>query len=68
MLQRAKSSEAARLAVVPPQADSPAHETQAPGQDAPVQDNAAPAAKKGGLGTVLKANRKRVLMGVGAVL
>ena len=68
MLQRAKSSEAARLAFVPPQADSPAHETQAPGQDAPVQDNAAPAAKKGGLGTVLKANRKRVLMGVGAVL
>ena len=37
MLQRAKSSEAARLAVVPPQADSPAHETQAPGQDAPTR-------------------------------
>ena len=67
MLQRAKSSEAARLAVVPPQADAPAHETKAPAQDASFHDNAAPAAK-GGLGAVLKANRKHVLMGLGAVL
>lgn len=68
MLQRAKSSEASRLAVVPPQADAPAHETKVPTQDTPVQDNATPITKKAGFGAVVIANRKRLLMGVGAVL
>src|SRR3569623_1855255 len=62
MLQRAKSSDGSRLSVVAPDQAAPSGEAAAQAE--------APGAKHGakpGLGAVLKANRKRVLMGVGAV-
>jgi membrane fusion protein (multidrug efflux system) len=82
MLQRAKNIEASRLSVVPGQAEGSAGEQgqqggpQARAPEAPVQKQheqsepiaAAPESKKGGLGGALKANRKRILMGVAALL
>lgn len=75
MLQRAKNSEASRLSVVTAEPEGAAPQSnveipQAGAPEAPVQNKvstAAPATKTG-LGAVLKANRKRVLMGVAALL
>ena len=75
MLQRAKNSEGSRLSVVTPDQAAPAM----PAGDAAEhlatakesgKDDGKPRqpAAKGGLGAVVKANRKRVLMGVGAVV
>jgi membrane fusion protein (multidrug efflux system) len=57
------------------QADAPTEEAraEAPVRPSPVEDKAPPAAandlsKKGGLGATLKANRKRILMGVAVLL
>jgi membrane fusion protein (multidrug efflux system) len=68
MLQRAKSSEASRLSVVADQTEGLGTPAAAP--TTPVEDKAAapqPAAKAG-LKGALQANRKRVLMGVAALL
>ncbi len=75
MLQRAKNAEISQLSVVTGQPETGAPQSsvensQAGTSEAPLQDKAeaqAPAAKVG-LGAVLKANRKRVLMGVAALL
>jgi membrane fusion protein (multidrug efflux system) len=68
MLQRANSSEASRLSVVAAQTVAPA--TPATPLDAAVEDKVAAATPgaKAGFGAVLKANRKRVLMGIAALL
>jgi membrane fusion protein (multidrug efflux system) len=67
MLQRAKSSEASRLSVVAAASKIPAMPAAAP--NVPVEDKgAASPPAKAGLKATLKANRKRVLMGVAALL
>ena len=75
MLQRAKNSEGSRLSVVTPDQAAPAMpageaaEHPATAKESNKEDGkpGQPAAK-GGLGAVVKANRKRVLMGVAAVV
>ena len=75
MLQRAKNSDGSRLSVVTPDQAAPAMpageaaEHPATAKESNKEDGkpGQPAAK-GGLGAVVKANRKRVLMGVGAVV
>jgi len=80
MLQRTKNVETARLSVVTAKPEMPADPVAAQGSaptatpvSAPTQPSedkaaAVPPSQKAGLGATLKANRKRILMGVAALL